>query len=100
MDQTLRENSLRVLLVEDDHLTRLLVQQLLQKEGYGVLAASSASQAWEMLLDGEECSLILSDVIMPEVLLMFMSKEDGGNERLWGSETFISICFFLTKQCT
>lgn len=56
-----------ILLVEDDTGVRALVQQILELQGYRVLAAAHAAQA-EAILDEfpGHLDLLLTDVVMPE----------------------------------
>jgi signal transduction histidine kinase/ActR/RegA family two-component response regulator len=56
-----------VMVVEDDTVTRLAVQHLLESQGYRVLAAKNGREALTLLYDGEAVDLILSDLVMPEL---------------------------------
>ncbi len=55
-----------VLVVDDSVTTRMLNQKLLGDSGYQVVAASSGSQAMELLL-AHHFDLVLSDVDMPQM---------------------------------
>ena len=55
---------LRVLVVEDDRITRLAVRRLLEKEGHAVVEAGDGAQALETLTR-EPCDLVLMDIQMP-----------------------------------
>jgi nitrogen-specific signal transduction histidine kinase/CheY-like chemotaxis protein len=58
----------RVLLVEDDPLVRYMMKRALEEAGYGVLEATSASEALEMVRQTtEKISLVLTDVVMPSM---------------------------------
>ena len=58
----------RVLLVEDDSLVRYMMKRALEEAGYGVLEATSASEALEMVRQTtEKISLVLTDVVMPSM---------------------------------
>ena len=57
----------RVLLVEDDQAVRALTQRALQRQGYQILVAASASEAsglWQELAQPPD--LLLTDVILPD----------------------------------
>lgn len=57
-----------VLLVEDDEGVRMVNSTLLRSGGYTVFEAESGVEALEVLEeDGEQISLIVSDVVMPEM---------------------------------
>ena len=60
--------NMRVLLVEDDAPTRVLVAALLKKCGYAVAEAANGKAALE-LVDAAEAKfdLVLTDMMMPEV---------------------------------
>jgi two-component system cell cycle response regulator DivK len=58
--------SATILYVEDNADNRLLVRRILGADGYTVLEASCASQAWKVL-DGQTPDLILMDINMPDV---------------------------------
>jgi CheY-like chemotaxis protein len=54
-----------VLIVEDEYGNAEVLQLLLEAEGYRVSLASNGKQALEILRDGEQPDLILSDFMMP-----------------------------------
>eukprot|EP00249_Psilotum_nudum_P019425 c27249_g1_i1 orf=88-2379(+) len=57
---------LRVLLVEDDNTTRLVVRVLLQKCNYGVTTATNGLEAWNVMESASHpFDLVLTDVAMP-----------------------------------
>ncbi len=57
-------SSLRVLVAEDDRITRLAVRRLLEKEGHAVTEAVDGVQALETLLR-EPFDLVIMDIQMP-----------------------------------
>ena len=63
-EASLRRRAPRVLVVDDNPDTMLLMQELLATHGYEVIAVGDASQA-EMEIRRQPPDLILSDVIMP-----------------------------------
>ena len=60
--------SQRVLYVDDDEVMLLMVQRLLEREGYRVAVCSVATQALTGMRDGSmACDLVISDYNMPEL---------------------------------
>jgi two-component system, cell cycle sensor histidine kinase and response regulator CckA len=57
----------RVLLVEDDELVRRLVVQTLENGGYVVTTPASPAEALQLVRDGAEFDLVLTDLVMPEL---------------------------------
>ncbi|MBE2182918.1 MAG: response regulator transcription factor [Anaerolineae bacterium] len=55
-----------ILIVDDDVQMQVMVEQVLQREGYSVLRASTASQALK-LLESTTPDLFIVDVVMPDV---------------------------------
>lgn len=55
----------RILLVEDEDPVRDVITRLLRRLGYRVVSAASAEDAIEIMEDGEEVDLVLTDVVMP-----------------------------------
>jgi type II secretory ATPase GspE/PulE/Tfp pilus assembly ATPase PilB-like protein/ActR/RegA family two-component response regulator len=56
----------RVLVVDDDRITRMLVKLLLEREGYEVLEGENGSQAIE-IANRERPDLLIIDLMMPEM---------------------------------
>lgn len=55
-----------ILLVEDEDTVRKVIERLLRKLGYRVLAASDAEEAIEIFRErDDELDLVLTDVVMP-----------------------------------
>jgi signal transduction histidine kinase/ligand-binding sensor domain-containing protein/CheY-like chemotaxis protein len=55
-----------VLLIEDDHATRLLTRRILEKEGWRVREATDGKQGLQQLAQ-EQPTVILLDLMMPEM---------------------------------
>ena len=55
----------RVLIVEDDEDIRDVLLQVLELEGYRVVAAANGQEALALLRNGEHPDLILLDLMMP-----------------------------------
>ena len=55
----------RILVVEDEFLIRCMISEELREAGYGVVEASSADEAVELLSTGTPIDFLISDVKMP-----------------------------------
>ena len=58
---------LKVLIVDDEPRMRRLVKDFLVKSGYQVLEAENGSQALDIFYANKDLSLIILDVMMPEI---------------------------------
>jgi signal transduction histidine kinase/PAS domain-containing protein len=56
-----------ILVVEDDDRVRALSVEALKELGYNVVEASGPSQALRMLDEGQQVSLLFTDVVMPDM---------------------------------
>lgn len=54
-----------VLVVEDDPILRWLMTEAIEHLGYEVIQCANADKALERLEDGEELSMVITDVRMP-----------------------------------
>lgn len=59
-----------IILAEDEEIVRVLLQRLLQKAGYNVIAVGNGEEALTKISELNDVSLVLSDVVMP--------KKNGG----------------------
>lgn len=59
------KNGKTILIVEDDHDLRDVMQQALELEGYNVLSASNGLHALEVLALAKNPALIFLDIMMP-----------------------------------
>jgi signal transduction histidine kinase len=57
----------KILVVEDDAAVRRLTARILEESGYTVLQAALPENALDLCRDGAEISLMLTDVIMPQM---------------------------------
>jgi len=57
----------KVLIAEDDPVSRRLLEAFLRKWGYDVMVTSAGSEAWEVLNEPEAPNLVISDWMMPDV---------------------------------
>jgi adenylate cyclase len=55
-----------ILVVDDDHLNRTLLQRTLEADGHAAQTAASGRQALEMLAEASH-DLVLLDIVMPEI---------------------------------
>jgi len=56
---------MRILVVEDEPLTRALFAKELASDGYSVVQAANATEAIDIISAGDRFDLVLTDVIMP-----------------------------------
>jgi len=57
----------KILIVEDDPVSRRLLEAFLSKWGYEVVVTSDGSEAWEVLQKPEAPNLVISDWMMPHI---------------------------------
>ena len=55
-----------VLVVEDEEAVRVLVSDILSRNGYTVLVAANADEALELVRSASRIDLVLTDVMMPD----------------------------------
>lgn len=68
VERPLKATPARILVVEDERPTGILVQRLLERQGYEVLIAFTPGEALPVLRDlGQPLDLLLTDVVMPEM---------------------------------
>jgi len=68
---------LKVMVVEDDLVSRRILETSLEKNGYNVVIANNGLQAWE-LFDKDPLRLIVSDWMMPEMDGLALCKRIRG----------------------
>lgn len=56
-----------ILIIEDDNFLQGLEAKKLEKEGYGVVMASNATEAFSILNSDKKIDLILLDLLLPEI---------------------------------
>jgi two-component system cell cycle sensor histidine kinase/response regulator CckA len=54
-----------ILLVEDEPMVRTVAERALTRHGYKVLTANNGEEALELIEQGDEIALLISDVVMP-----------------------------------
>jgi len=58
---------MKILIAEDDTISRRLLESFLRKWGYDVLVASDGAEAWEAMHEPEAPNLVISDWMMPNM---------------------------------
>jgi DNA-binding response OmpR family regulator len=58
---------MQILLAEDDRASRLVLEAILKKAGYEVIAASNGKEAWEVMQGENPPLLAIVDWMMPEM---------------------------------
>jgi len=70
----------KILIIDDMSTHLLLLQTILEEEGYEVLAVDNGKEAIEQIEGDSEISLVLLDIMMPEVdgyeILQKVKNED------------------------
>lgn len=70
----------KVLLVEDDPVTRAMLKKMIEGFEYEVTEAVNGKLAWETLCSGESFDLVITDIMMPDMdgreLLHLMRVDD------------------------
>ena len=76
---------MRVLVAEDDAVSRTILQRAVQKRGHEVLAAEDGNRAWELYCADPDVDVIISDWMMPGVdgleLCRRVRAEEHGYDR-------------------
>ena len=54
-----------ILIVEDEPMVRTVAERALTRHGYKVLTANNGEEALEVIDQGDEIALLISDVVMP-----------------------------------
>lgn len=72
---------MRVLVADDDQISRKVVKALLSKWGYEVVEAESGTQAWDILQEADSPRLVVMDWMMPGMdgLDICRRLRDAGN---------------------
>ncbi len=90
----------RILLVEDDELTRLVLKDVLESEGYEIREASNGREALLSFASAPP-DLVLTDLVMPDTegieLIIKMRKSDPHVKivAMSGSEDYLELAMKL-----
>lgn len=74
---------MKVLIADDDRLTRVVVKDLLTKWGYEAVEAENGKQAWKILQEEDSPRLVVVDWVMPDLdglELCRILRESGDNK--------------------
>ncbi len=66
LDEITMKSSIKILIVDDEEMMRGLLEKILRREGYDVIAAEDGQQAVE-ILQKEKVNLVISDMKMPRM---------------------------------
>src|SRR3712207_5931620 len=58
---------MRVLIAEDDAVSRMILQRAVQKFGHEVLVAEDGRKAWELYRQTPDVDVVISDWMMPDM---------------------------------
>lgn len=58
---------MKILIVDDDAVSIRVLEAFLKKWGYEVVTARNGNQAWEVLLESDAPSIVISDWMMAEM---------------------------------
>lgn len=59
---------MKILIAEDDEVIQLILQKLLEREGYRVILANNGLEAWNVFQEKrEEIDMVITDWLMPEM---------------------------------
>ncbi len=65
----------RILLVEDEDTVRLVAERALTRQGYEVTSARDGEEGFDLVREGGEFDLVVSDVVMPSMDGPAMARE-------------------------
>lgn len=65
---------LKILVVEDDNISRIFLSKILQKKGYDVISVKNGKEALETLRSEKAIDILLTDIQMPELDGLEMTK--------------------------
>ena len=58
---------MKILVVDDDAINRLILQKLFEKERHTVLTAENGLEAMAILISEEGVNIVITDIMMPEM---------------------------------
>jgi sigma-B regulation protein RsbU (phosphoserine phosphatase) len=88
---------MRILIVEDDAVSRRMLQGLLTKQGYEVTMASNGREAWTAL-QREDFSLVITDWIMPEIDGLKLCRLIRGRQQKQKKYTYIILITVMSGK--
>ena len=85
---------MRVLVAEDDAVSRTILQRAVQKLGHEVLAAEDGGRAWDLYCANPDVDVVISDWMMPGVDGLELCRRVRAEER--GDDRGYTYFIFLT----
>ena len=85
---------MQILLAEDDRASRLVLEAILKKAGYEVIATSNGKEAWEVMQGEKPPLLAIVDWMMPEMNGVEFSRKVRASATL----SFTYIIFLTGKR--
>ena len=85
---------MKVLIAEDDAVSRTILQRAVEKLGHEVLAAEDGGRAWDLYGEAPDVEVVISDWMMPEVDGLELCRRVRAEER--GDGRGYTYFIFLT----
>ena len=85
---------MKILIAEDNEVSRKVLETRLAKWGYDVLCANNGAEAWEILQKGDAPALAILDWMMPEIDGVELCKR----VRKKGDEPYTYIILLTAKD--
>lgn len=57
----------KVLIIDDDRTSRLLLKHVLEKMGYSVIQSGNGRHGWETLWENLDIAFVITDMMMPDM---------------------------------
>jgi len=71
----------KILIAEDDKLSRQLLAESLERSGYTAIQCSNGRRAWETLSDNHDIVLLVTDMAMPDMDGRQLVQAIRGNQK-------------------
>lgn len=85
---------MKVLIAEDDAVSRMILQRAVEKLGHEVLAVEDGGRAWDLYCAAPDVDVVISDWMMPEVDGLELCRRVRAEER--GDDRGYTYFIFLT----
>lgn len=85
---------MEILIVEDDNVSRTLLNKILRKMGYSIVEAANGAQAWN-ILQTRRCNLIITDWMMPEMDGVELCRRIRGSSL----DGYIYVIMLTARDC-
>ena len=72
---------MRVLVAEDDAVSRIILRRAVEKFGHECLVAEDGERAWETYLGGPDVDVVISDWMMPGIDGLELCRRIRGDGR-------------------